>query len=270
MNASAPSATTPPSSHARVILFAALLCLTCSSVLAQTASPDYTSDLPSVERVKAEIKGSDPTDTLARQVAVFTYLQSYVERIKYNPTVDGPYTPGEQRVRSAYSLAAYQMSQDYAKSHTPAEATAFERLHGQDEMNSDFYKDWSQLLIGPQSAAAYHGAERELGARQQAHVDSIKRANEEALAQSQPHPTNAQGLSNDPTAVATRRCLELGGSSAGCMAKGLMSGFMNLIGGDKIRELPSGPSAAAVVLIRLYQGPPSPLSLRFGGQATLP
>src|SRR6266481_5309601 len=197
MIASAPS-TAQFSLHRILVLCAALLCLTCNSVLAQTASPDYTSDLPSVERVKAEIKGSDPTDTLARQVAVFTYLQAYVERIKYNRTVRGPYTPGEQRVRAAYSLAAYQMSQDYAKSHTPAEATAFERLHGQYEMNSDFYKDWSKRLIGKQSAAAYHGAEGELGARQQAHVESIKRANEEAKAQAQAHPTNAQGLSNDP------------------------------------------------------------------------
>src|SRR6266851_9562091 len=180
MNASAPSATTPPSSHARVILFAALLCLSCSSVLAQTASPDYTSDLPSVERVKAEIKGSDPTDTLARQVAVFTYLQAYVERIKYNRTVRGPYTSGEQRVIAAYSLAAYQMSQDYAKTHTSDETKAFERLHGQYEMNSDFYKDWSKRLIGPQTAAAYKGAEAGLAAIQQAHVDSIKRTNEEA------------------------------------------------------------------------------------------
>src|SRR5438270_1277605 len=175
MIASAPS-TAPFSLHRILVLFAALLCLTCNSVLAQTANPDYTNDLPSVERVKAEIKGSDPTDTLARQVAVFTYLQTYVERIKYNRTVDGPYTPGEKRVIAAYSLAAYQMSQDYAKSHTPAEATAFERLHGQYEMNSNFYKDWSKRLIGPHSAAAYHGAERERGGRQQAHVVGIKRA----------------------------------------------------------------------------------------------
>ena len=205
MSVSAPSAS-PSSFHPHLILLAALLCLLCSRALAQAPTADYTNDLPSVERVKAEIKGSDPTDTLARQVAVFTYLQTYVERIKYNRTVDGPYTPGEKRVIAAYSLAAYQMSQDYAKSHTPAEATAFERLHGQYEMNSNFYKDWSKRLIGKQSAAAYHGAERELGARQQAHVDSIKRANEEALAQSVAHSTNAQGLSNDPTAVATRRC----------------------------------------------------------------
>jgi hypothetical protein len=105
-----------------LILLASLLWLPCGSVLAQATSSDYTNDLPSVERVKAEIKGSDPTDTLARQVAVFTYLQAYVERIKYNRTVRRPYTPGEQRVIAAYSLAAYQMSQDYAKTHTPDEA----------------------------------------------------------------------------------------------------------------------------------------------------
>src|SRR6185369_17848588 len=75
------------------LLGIALLCLLCSSipVLAQTTSADYTNDLPSVERVKAEIKGSDPTDTLARQVAVFTYLQSYIDRIKSNRSQRGSF-----------------------------------------------------------------------------------------------------------------------------------------------------------------------------------
>jgi len=246
------------------ILLAALLSLVCASVLAQTPSADYTSDLPSVERVKGEIKGSDPTDTLARQVAVFTYLQAYVQRIKYNRSYSGPFTPGEQRVMAAYSLAAYQMSQDYAKTHTPAEAAAFERLHGQYEMNSDFYKDWSKRLIGPQSAAAYKGAEAGLAATQQAHVDSIKRANEEAQRQPDAHSTNAQGLSNDPTAVATRRCLELGGSNAGCMGKGFMSGFMDLVGfGDKAQESFMGPGKAGVVLSGLYKNPATTTSLGF-------
>src|ERR1700730_12670020 len=95
------------------VILAALLCLLCSSILvfAQATSSDYTNDLPSVERVKAEIKGSDPTDTLARQVAVFTYLVSYIDRIKYNRTVSGDYTPGEQKMMGAYRLAAYPMSQ---------------------------------------------------------------------------------------------------------------------------------------------------------------
>src|SRR5438105_1399821 len=137
----------------------------------QAASPDYTNDLPSIERVKTEIKGSDPTDSLARQVAVFTYLVSYVDRIKYNRTVDGAFTPGEQKMMGAYRLAAYQMSQGYAKTHTPAEAAAFERLHGQYEMNGVFYKDWTTRLIGPQSAAAYKGAETGLAATGQMHYE---------------------------------------------------------------------------------------------------
>src|SRR5260370_23748133 len=164
MNASAPSVTTPFSLHACLILLAALLCLACGNALAQAAGSDYTNDLPSVERVKAEIKGSDPTDTLARQVAVFTYLPTYIERIKYNRTVSGEYTAGEARARAAYSLAAYQISQDFAKRHTPEQAAAFERLHGQYEMNGAFYRDWSKLLIGPQTAAAYKGAEGGLAA----------------------------------------------------------------------------------------------------------
>src|SRR5258708_25797148 len=56
--------------------------------------------------------------------------------------------------------------------------------------------------MGPQSKAAYQGMERDLGSRQAAHVESIKRANEEARKAS-------AGASDDrstaPTAVATRR-----------------------------------------------------------------
>ncbi len=236
----------------RNILLAALLCLWGALALAQTPGADYTADLPSVERVKAEIKGSDPTDSLARQVAVFTYLYTYVDRIKLNRDYRGPYTPGETRVMTAYRLAAYQISQDYAKNHTPEEAKAFERLHGQYEMNSDFYKDWSKRLIGPQSAAAYKGAEAGLAATQKAHVDSINRANEEAKAQAQAHSTHAQGLSNDPTAVATRRCLELGGSNIACMGKGIGAGFMGLIGLGSTEDI-TGPGAAGVVLSGFYK-----------------
>src|SRR5580765_4939939 len=95
----------------RAFLLAGLLCLLGSGglLLAQAASPDYTNDLPSVERVKVEIKGKDPTDTLARQVAVFTYLQTYITRIKTNRTVRGDYTPGEKRMLGLYAAAAYQL-----------------------------------------------------------------------------------------------------------------------------------------------------------------
>ena len=215
-------------SRLRFVFFAALLCLACSNVLAQTAGSDYTTDLPSVDRVKAEIKGSDPTDTLARQVAVFTYLQTYIDRIKYNRTVRGDYTPGETRARAAYSLAAYQMSQDYAKSHTPDEAKAFERRHGQYEMDEAFNDDWQKRLIGPQTAAAYNGAVGSLAAGQKAHYNQEMDQYKKDTAAQQ---AAAGGTSNDPTTVTTRRCLELGGDSTACLGKGLTSGIIGLFTG---------------------------------------
>jgi hypothetical protein len=237
-------------------------------VLSQAASSDYTNDLPSVERVKAEIKGSDATDTLARQVAVFTYLQAYIDRIKLNRDYRGNYTPGEQKMRGAYSLAAYQMSQAYAKTHTPAEATAFERLHGQYEMNSEFYKDWSKRLIGPQTASAYKSAEAGLAAagerRYQQEMAEYKR-DRAAQQAADKQIFGTQGLSDDPTAVATRRCLELGGSSVGCMGKGLGAGFMDLIGfGAEAQESLTGPGRAGVVLSGLYKNPATVTTLDFG------
>jgi hypothetical protein len=261
MNVSA-SLTAPFPSHSRLLLLTALLCLSCSSVLAQGGSSDYTADLPSVERVKDEIKGSDPTDTLARQVAVFTYLYTYVDRIKLNRDYRGPYTPGETRVMTAYRLAAYQISQDYAKTHTPVEAAAFERLHGQYEMNSEFYKDWSKRLIGPQSAAAYKGAEAGLGATQQAHIAQEQAQYQKDVAAQQ---AGASGLSNDPTAVATRRCLELGGDTTACVGKGFVGGLMDMIGfgADTVSSL-TGPARTGVVLSGLYHNPGTLAAISFG------
>jgi hypothetical protein len=250
MNAFA-SFSAPSSLRRRCRYLVTLLCLSCSQFFAQAPNTNYTADMPSVDRVKAEIKGSDPTDTLARQCAVFTYLQAYIQRIKSARSYSGPYTPDEQKLLSAYSLAAYQISQDYAKTHTPDEAKAFERLHGQYEMNSDFYQDWSKRLIGPQSAAAYRSMELDGAKRQQEHNAEITRQNQQAAAA----PSNSGspiGMSNDPTAVATRRCLELGGSTMACMGKGIGTGLMSLIGLGSVEDI-TGPGAVGVVLSGLYK-----------------
>jgi hypothetical protein len=226
---------------AKAVLTCCLL-IAVAAASAQAPKPNYTDDMPSVERVKAEIKGSDATDSLARQVAVFNYLVAYIDRIKSQRDYRGPFTPGEQKLFDAYRLAAYQISQDYAKTHTPAEAQAFERRHGQYEMDSAFYKDWSGRLIGKQSAAAYKNAEAGLAATQKKHIEDVKRQNEEAQARKDVPPGQQGKLWNDPTAVATRRCLELGGTDLECLGKGFKEGLMDLIGlnntpiGNAIKE----------------------------------
>jgi hypothetical protein len=248
----------------RFILFSALLCLSCCHLLAQAPNSNYTADMPSVDRVKAEIKGSDSTDTLARQVAVFNYLQQYIQRIKYNRTVRGAYTPEEQKLLSAYSLASYQISQDYAKTHTPEQTKAFETRHNQYEMDSAFYQDWSKRLIGPQSAAAYRSMEVEGAQRQQAHNDAINRQNKEAAAATASGGTSS--LSNDPTSVTTRRCLELGGSSMACLGKGMGAGLMGLIGVNSMDDITGATGPTGVVLDGLYKAS-SGASLSFNDTA---
>ena len=246
-----------------------LVLLLCSSILvfAQTPSSDYTNDLPSVERVKAEIKGSDPTDTLARQVAVFTYLQAYIDRIKSNRSARGTFTPSEQKMWNAYRNAAYEISQEYAKTHTPAEAQAFERLHGRYEMNGTFYDDWSKRLIGPQSASAYKQAEAGLAAAgERRYQQEMQQYKQDRAAQQAADKQifGTQGLSDDPTAVAARRCLELGGSTLGCMGKGLSAGIMDLAGfGADAQESLMGPGRAGVVLKGLYKNSSTVTALNF-------
>ena len=114
----------------------------------QAPNPPYLGEMPSVDRVKSEIQGSHPADTLARQVAVFTYLPAIVTR-RQDPgcSVRSPLTPDEQRVIGSYNLAAHQLSQSYATSHTPEEAQAFERAHGRYELDSAFYQQWFNRLF---------------------------------------------------------------------------------------------------------------------------
>ncbi len=251
--------------HSRFTFFAILLCLFAAKAYPQ----GNLSDMPSIERIKAEIKGSDPTDTQARQLAVCTYLVSYVDRIKYNRTVRGPFTPEEQKLYDAYRLAAYQINQDYAKTHTPAEVEAFGHLEGKYEFDSAFYKDWSSRLIGKQSAAAYKQAESELGARQQAHYNQEMEQYKKDTAAQQEADRNISGasvgMSQDPTAVATRRCLELGGSSIACMGKGMGAGFMDMIG-FKASDL-TGPDIAGVILQGLFKSSGTKTTLGFNTSA---
>lgn len=52
-------------------------------------------DMPSVDRVKAAVQDTDPTDTLARQVAVLTDLSRHIESpAEYKALITNPPNPG--------------------------------------------------------------------------------------------------------------------------------------------------------------------------------
>jgi hypothetical protein len=243
-------------------LLAALFCLICTRAFAQA---DYTTDLPSVARVESEIQGSDPTDTLARQTAVFTYLQTYIDRAKYGRTVTGPYTQGEITMRAAYGAAAAQLSQDYAKSHTAAEVSAFSQLQGRYELDETFNDAWQKQLIGPQATAAYNGAVSSMAAGEAAHVAQEQQQYQQDTAAQQ---TSGNVMSNDPTSVAARRCLELGGTTSACLGSSLLDGIVNLFTGGAGLGALTGPGRAGVVLSGIYHTAGAATSLNFTGDTT--
>jgi hypothetical protein len=256
---SCPPATS--SHHCRLVLFAALLCLLCGDLFAQTANSDYTADLPSVERVEAAIKGTDESDTLARQAAIFNYLFNYIQTIKYNRTVTGPYTPGEARMRNAYELAAYQIEQAYKKNHTAAEVKAWSTLEGRYEINNAL--DWVHQLSGAQANAAYNNAEAGLARTHEEHEEKMQQQMQQAWGGGSRQGSN--GMLNDPTSVAVRRCLELGGTSLGCVGKGFGQGLLGMVGMDITKAF--GLHAAGVTMGGLYRSPATVTTVLFEGSS---
>ncbi len=238
-----------------VTLFGAAL-----SASAQPAS-DYTKDLPSVQRVESQIKGADPTDTTARQVAVFTYLQSYIQRIKLARDYRGAYSPGEQKLMGDYSLAAYQLTQDFTKSHSPAEVKAFQQKEGQYEVNNAM--DWIKSLQGQQAADTYRGTEASLAQSYKQHEDKVQQEMKPSSggdgiagdAVLDPTGAIARGEANRVNDPKLRRCLELGSPLDDCEGLGAVEGFASLMtmGTAKVDD-DAPPVVSGVVLAGLYQG----------------
>ena len=219
--------------------------------------------MPSVDRVKAQIQGKDPTDTAARQVAVFTYLQQYIQRIAYNKNPRATIRRTSPHLRCLLD-AAVTRSRRTTTSPThqpkPRPSTPSVQLHDEQRQH------WIKGLIGPQTASAYQGRHQELAARQKAHIDSINHANEEAKAAAASSVSGAGGNANDPTALAARRCAELGGTTGGCATKSFGQGLMAMFGGEELSDQVESVQNVGVYLSGIYHNPSTSTQLRLRPQ----
>ena len=145
-----------------------------------------------------------------------------------------PYTPGEAKLWGDYSGASSQLRQDYTKSHTADEVKAFGLHEGQLSLDDTFMNSWPKQLMGQQANAALQGANAGLQAsaqkmynQQMQDLQQAQQAQKQAASQ-QTAMVNGQAMpmSNDPSSVAIRRCLELGGSTGSCMGGGLINGIV--------------------------------------------
>jgi len=258
-----------------------ILGILCGVSLAQAPSApgDYTAALPSVEKVKAQLKGTDATDTIARQVAIFTYLQVYISRIKDTRKYNGPFTPGEQKLMGDYALAAYQLSQEFSKTHSPEEVKAIQQLEGRYEINNAL--DWIKQLEGQQAADTYRGTEAALAESQKRHEERLQQQMKKDQGSGRssiagdpvldPMGIFAAAEANREKDPELRRCLELGGTLDSCQGLGAMKGMANLltsfVGNTDANDV---PPLAGVVLIGNYHSRSELPSLSFGnGSATI-
>ena len=199
----------------------------------QPLNPAYLGGMPSVEKVKRDIQGANPDDTLARQAAVFTYLPQIIIRHQ-DPSrnIRDGLTPDEQRITYAYNLAAYEISQAYGKTHTPEQAQEFSKAHGRYEMDSAFYQQWFNTLFSPEFRAGYANAQFANSAHAKAHIEAEHRAYENAVAQEKAaDATAANPQQVQPGSKAElRRCIASGRSQRICFSEVMGNGFEQMIG----------------------------------------
>ena len=264
---------TPFLVRSRLLLLAAIVSgLAPMLAVAQPSMPtgaNYTDDMPSVAKVQATIQGTDPADTAARQVTVFDYLIQYINRVQTNRSVRAGYTPAEGKLIGEYSGASAQIKQNFPKSHTAAEVAEFNRGQGKYLFDDAFMSAWPKQLIGKQASVAIQNANAGLNASAKKMYDQQMQDLQQAQQAQQQGTAVVNGqvrpMSNDPTAVGIRRCLELGGSTGSCMGGGLINGMLNLVTGGQGTEAITGPGRTGVVLSGSYTQSGTPTYVGFSG-----
>ena len=178
-----------------------------------------------------------------------------------------------------YALAAYQLSQDFSKTHSPEQVKAFQQLEGKYEIMNAL--DWIKQLEGQQAADTYRGTEANLAQSYKQHEERLQQQ------MKQDQSGGRSSLAGDPVldpmgifagAEANRekdpelrRCLELGGSVNACEGMGAMEGMASILMpfGGKADSNQASP-VAGVVLVGNYHSRSQLPSLSFGnGSATI-
>ncbi len=206
---------------------------------AQPMNPPYMKEFPSVDRVMKEIQGSDPKDTMLRQTGAFRQLKQILQDTIGDRWLRNQLTPDETRIYGEYDVAYNTLGK---QSDFPLGGYGTDR-----KFQEELFTRFSMTGV----RAAYDKANAESLAR-----------HEQFVAANKPPPANNAGaqpaaargnpaLVNDPTSVATRRCLELGGAELECVGKGFLSGIFTTVAGDPSKI--TAPSHAGLSVTGSYK-----------------
>jgi hypothetical protein len=253
--------------------------LAISPQLAQATNPPYLAEMPSVERVLREVRTNDPKQTALLQLQALWELPEMIKEMsgprEYGRGANG-LTPDEYRLIAMYNQAHAQLVKE-SDERFPGPYGKWKRfsLNVAIYPTSDprFGVDGTLLFKRFFSPAFRAEFEKAIGADAARHEEFL-RAQEQADARARAQANsgdaianaNAQAIGqvfsgNDPGAVRTRRCMELGGSQLECAGKGLLTGLFQLVGANP--NLGSSPVRPGIRMTGIYAGAAG-TSLTFG------
>ena len=110
--------------------------------------------MPSVERVKAEIKGSDPVDTSARQSGAFQRLQEIIKTLAGPRFQSNEFTPDESRLIKQY-FNAWQRYLYKDNSPPPQDQPRWSKLRAFYETDPGFLNELLQGFFSSEFRTEY-------------------------------------------------------------------------------------------------------------------
>ena len=146
---------------ALITLAAAAVLLQTAGARAQATNPPYLSQMPSMERVKAEVKGADAMDTAARQMGAFWQLQEIIKNLAGPRFYRNQLTPDEGRLIGQYRYGYSTAEQPYVhiqKSPSHPDKPKWYKLHAFYEQDEGFLDELLQQFFSPEFRAAYYRA----------------------------------------------------------------------------------------------------------------
>ena len=189
---------------------------------------------------------------------------------------NAPYTPGEQKLVSDYTLAFNQLKQDFTKSHSADDVKKFNQLEGNYSVNNAL--DWIKQLEGQQAADTYAGTEASLSQSYQQHEAQLQ----QQLNQGTSSQSGGGGLldgilggdaGDGPLDANQKRCLELGGTYDQCTNSlmGAVGALGSLLFGGTGDSANAPPPLSGVILVGSYHSRADlpELGLTWDGNATL-
>jgi tetratricopeptide (TPR) repeat protein len=126
---------------------------------AQSKQPSYLNQFPSVEQIKADVRGVDEMETAAKQAGIFWQLQQLVSNLAYSQhRMDRQFTPDEQRMSVDYRNGYYSALQLFEGKVAGDDKPRWFELHTKYELDTWLLDEVLKKYFAPETRRSIYVA----------------------------------------------------------------------------------------------------------------